>query len=169
MEHKAFEFDWDAFDADLRRVLINALESNNTASLLTYIDGNISELTDPYEGNWLETDWRSQVENADDVHELGEFALTRFYDPLADSGVGAPWIDLGESLPEQFQKAMLGQTVGPPDNPFDPGRMGSYFQSPDQVIQSFDDLSAVRDSRLADYLSLLEACRPKNRGIYVTF
>ena len=169
MEHKAYEFDWRAFDVDLRDGLIDALESNNTAGLTSYIDDNIHQLADPYEGTPLETEWRSQLENPDDIHELGDYALTRFYDPTAESGVGDAWLDLDESLPEQCRNAMLGKTVGPKNNPFDPGRMGSYFQSPDGVIQSLDDLSAVDDARLADYLSLLGICRSKNRGVYVTF
>ena len=169
MEHKAYEFDWLAFDADLHCILFDALESNNTTPLLSYIDANTLELTDPYEGNPLHIDWRSQIDNRDDVHELGDFALTRFYGPLTDFGVGAAWLELEESLAQQCRNAMLGQTVGPPNNPFDPGHMGSYFQSPDGVLQSIDDLAAVDDPRLAGYLALLGNCRSKNCGVYVTF
>ena len=169
MEHRAYEFDWPAFDADLHRVLIDALESNNAAPLLSYIDDNINELTDPFEANPLAADWRSQLKNADDVHEIGDFALTRFYDPSVESGVGDAWLNLDESLAQQCRNAMLGQTVGPANNPFDPGRMGSYFQSPVCVIQSLNDLVAVDDARLAEYLSLLSDCQSRNRGVYVTF
>lgn len=169
MEHKAYEFDWQAFDADLRSSLIDALESDNAAGLMSYIDNNIHQLVDPYEGNPLDTEWRSRLENPDDIHELGDFALTQFYDPTADSGVGDAWLNLDESLPQQCRNALLGITVGPPNSPFDPGRMGSYFQLPTNVIASFKDLVAVDDSRLADFLSLLDICRSKNRGVYVTF
>ncbi len=169
MEHRAYEFDWATFDTDLRPILADALGSNDTSQLLSYIDTNISELTDPYEGLPLTSDWQSQVEHIDEVHTLGDFALTRFYNPVDDFGVGDAWTEISDALNESCQVAMLGQTVGPTDNPFDPGRMGSYFQSPNTVVQSIVELAAVNDPKLADYLSLLNACRSKNRGVYVTF
>lgn len=169
IEHKAYKFNWSAFDADLCPILIDALESNNQGLLLSYIDANIHDLTDPYTGKTLQENWRLQTENRDDIHEFGDFALTRFYDPLADSGVGAAWRKLDNTLPYQCLRAMLGQTVGPPNLPFDPGRMGSYFQSPACVMQSIDVLAAVDDSRLVDYLMLLRSCGSNDFGVYVTF
>ena len=169
MKHKAYRFDWALFDASLHPVLHHALESDSVASLHSYIDANLNDLTDPYEGQSLDRDWRLLIEHINDVHEIGDFALTRFYDALAESGIGGAWLDLSESLPTQFRTAMLGRTVGPPENPFDPGRMGSYFQSADQVIQSVNVLFGTSDQHLMGYMSLLNECRVRQQGLYVTF
>jgi hypothetical protein len=168
MEHKAYVFDWSRFEFDLRLLLTEALATDDTAELEAYIDRHLTELMDPYEGEPLTAEWRDALENRD-VHEYGDYALTRFYDPGDCSGVGYEWARLSEELPEPAAVALLGFTVGPPGRLFDPGRYGSYFQTPAQVRESLAALKPLGLSELAGFVELLERCAAKGRGVYVTF
>jgi hypothetical protein len=64
---------------------------------------------------------------------------------------------------------MLGFAVGPEDNLFDPGRYGSYFQTPQPVQETLSALRPYRCPDLLQYLELLEWCVAERRGVYVTF
>jgi hypothetical protein len=168
MEHKAFAFDWSQYETDLHTLLVEALTSGDTAKLEAFIDRHLGELTDPYEGEPLSEDWRTTLGNRD-VHNFGDYALTRFYDPTDDRGIGCEWARLSEDLPQKAGNAMLGFAVGPAENSFDPGRMGSYFQTPAQVQESLQMLQHHSCPALARYLELLEGCVAEQRGLYVTF
>lgn len=168
MEHKAYAFDWTRFESELHPLLVAALTANETAGLALFIDQHLAELTAPYEGEPLSTDWRSALENQD-VHEYGDYALTRYYDPADCRGIGYGWARLSEELPETAVNAMLGFAIGPAENLFDPGRYGSYFQAPRQVQESLSVLGPHSCPDLAQYLELLKRCVAERRGVYVTF
>jgi hypothetical protein len=168
MEHKAFAFDWPRFERDLYPLLVEALAADDPAGLEAYIDRHRAELTDPDEGEPMSADWRDGMENGD-VHEFGDYALTRFYDPADCWGVGYAWARLSDELPGPVKSALLGSSVGPPERLFDPGRYGSYFQTPDHVRESLAALRRHARPELTRYLYLLEQCAGKRRGVYVTF
>lgn len=168
MEHRAYAFDWLRFESDLYLLLVGALAANDPIELEAYIDQHLDELTDPYEGEPLSPDWRDTLENRD-VHEYGDYALTRFYAPAVCRGIGYEWARLSDELPAPAAKALLGFPVGPGDNRFDPGRYGSYFQTPGGVRESLAVLQAHACPALAEYLWLLEQCAAEGRGVYVTF
>ncbi|MBD2740414.1 hypothetical protein [Coleofasciculus sp. FACHB-1120] len=132
MEHKAFVFDYDSFIYELSNILRNALLTNNNEKLVSFIKQNINSLKDPYEGEALNTSWETMVEPKD-PHQYGDFALMKFYDPQDDIGLGAMWE--WENIQKIFKKecgknsVILGTPFGSKDNYFDPGKMGSYFQS----------------------------------------
>src|SRR5205823_3307806 len=165
-EHKAYAFDWPRFESDLHPVLVRALTDNDPAELEVYIDQHLAELTDPCEGEPLSADWRDALENRD-VHEYGDYALTRFYDPADCWGVGYEWARLSDELPEPAANAMLGSSVGPPERLFDPGRYGSYFQTPKRVRESLAVLKPLAVPELARFVELLERCAAEGRGVYV--
>src|SRR5262245_18717762 len=167
MEHQAYAFDWSRFEFDLLPVLVGALTANNSAELETYIGRHLSELSDPYEGEPLTVDWRDTLGNRD-VHEYGDYALTRFYDPSDCWGIGYGWARLSDELPRLAANTMLGFSVGPAENRFDPGRYGLYFQTPIQVRESLALLQSVGRLELTSYLSLLERCVAEQSGVYVT-
>ena len=123
MEHKAYAFDWSDFDSHLHSILVKALTTNHTIDLEAFIDKHVAELTDPYQGEPLTTDWRDTMENQD-VHEYGDFALTKFYDPSDSFGLGYEWMRLSEELPVDAANAVLGVSIGPLANVFNPGRYG---------------------------------------------
>ena len=101
-----------------------ALAANDSAELEEFIDRYRAELKDPYEGKPLPEDWRETLGNRD-VQEYGDFALTRFYDPNADCGLGCCWNEIDDALPEEDREVLLGLPFGPRHNRFDPGRYGS--------------------------------------------
>lgn len=177
MSHKAYAFDWKAFQRDeLVGLLHDALATDDPASLIRYIENNRNALRDPYEGEPLPVNWRDMLEN-NDVQEFGDYALTRFYDPGDDWGMGNWWSKISNRFPPSDRNALAGFCVGPENNPFNPGRQASCFQTPEQVKQSlgtvekFDPLKLEEYQRklLATFKTLLEDCVEKRLGLYVTF
>ena len=166
MEHKAFAFDWNAFQRHLAPILRDALSSDSVAGLAAFIAHHRQSLTDPYEGEPLPEDWSSLMENRD-VQDHGDFALTLYYSPTADFGIGDSWVALSDGYP--VARSLLGEPFGPAANLFDPGRMGSYFQRPDAVSKSLRDLSADNRPELSSFVDLLERCGAEGMGVYVTF
>ncbi len=73
--------------------------------------------------------------------------------------------------------ALLGVAIGPDENRFDPGRQGSYFQTPEEVVRSLARVRRFKLSRFLDnhrkslrsFQTLLEECQAKGLGVYVTF
>jgi hypothetical protein len=168
MEHKAYAFEWSAFDVNLHPLLVVALTTNDTTGLLAFIGQHFAQLKDPYDGDLLSVDWRENLGNRD-VQEYGDYALTLFYDPAECSGIGCDWAGLSDELPQHAADAMLGFPVGPTENLFDPGRYGSYFQTPGQVQVSLKALQPNSCPQLARFMELLERCVIKQQGVYVTF
>lgn len=107
MEHKAFAFDWLSFESELRPILEASLAGGTGESLCAFIDRHQRELVDPYEGKPIQGNWRSTLESGH-VQELGDFALTKFYDPTEDYGLGAAWLRIDDSLPDAIRAALLG-------------------------------------------------------------
>jgi hypothetical protein len=177
MSHKAFAFDWNAFERDeLYAHLPAALSSGDPTGLIRYIEAHLEYLKDPYEGNPLGDDWQDILETRD-VHNCGDFALTRFYDPVKDSGIWDHWRAIDRQLSKADQAALLGMPFGPSGAYFDPGRLGSYFQTPNQVIRSLARVCQIALPGLTDYQrkalerfqKLLEECQETGHGLYVTF
>jgi len=128
MIHKAFVFEYDAFQSDLRAKLEQSLQTGDVEPLQEFIQSNRSRITDPYEGEPLADDWESLIESKD-AHKYGDFALTRYYDPREDIGLGADWDRVDDLVGSEGTAIVLGTPFGPSDNPFDPGKMGSYLQT----------------------------------------
>lgn len=169
MSHKAFAFDWRRFESDeLYTLITRALESNQVACLVAYIEKHLPELKDPYEGVPLDQTWQELLDNRD-VHEYSDFALTRFYDPAADLGVAEEWIEIDRSLTEAERGVFLGFPIHAAKTAFDPGRMGSYFQTPEQVSESLKIVNQLAITSIASFKRLLESCSQHRLGIYVTF
>ena len=176
MNHKAFVFDYDGFRAEFSRVLAGALEQEDTSALKAWIHARRTELVDPYEGEPLEEDWEDRLENGD-VHEYGDFALTKYYDPAEDIGLGDDWHEMTELLKAIGLEPgiLLGTPFGPPEARFDPGKMGSYFQAPSTVrahLQSVDQLLHHEPSRreqLDPVKRMLRDAVAATKGLYVTF
>jgi hypothetical protein len=135
----------------------------------------LADLTDPFEGDPLPSDWDSMLE-VKDAHAYGDFALTKYYDPTADLGLGAAWEELQDLIANDLDviaSPILGATIGPADSPFDPGKMGSYFQDARQVEANRDRLLALArqssSDEVADAVEMLTQAMRAGRGLYVTF
>jgi hypothetical protein len=176
MTHRAFALDHAAFSAELRPLLLRALETNDCAELARFIDQNLAALSDPYEGEPLAADWRNLLEE-NDAHEHGDFALTKYYDSELDVGLDADWEEIGELLEKSGSSGnlMLGAPLGPEAAPFDPGRQGAYFQSEVEVAQNERELLALlaREPALTEPLGalrgMLSQAARHGKGLYVTF
>jgi hypothetical protein len=127
MSHKAFVFDWDAFRGELAPLLAASLGDGDTTRLVEFGHRHHYSLRDPYEGEPLGDNWAGRL-RLGDVQEAAEIVLTRYYDPTADGGLGEAWLWLEDHLDAEQRPALLGNQFGPEGAPFDPGRMGSYFQ-----------------------------------------
>lgn len=172
MDHKAFAFNDDAFRSELRGLLEQALQEGQVATLRAFIEAHRAELSDPYEGAPLDDDWESQIE-IKDAHQYGDFALTKYYDPTDDVGLGASWQAVDEVLTSHglAEHILLGASLAG----FDPGKQGSYFQSPTMVrenLRRVDDLLATKPAltgQLAALRSMLDATARRGMGLYITF
>ncbi len=167
MDHRAFVLDHRGFTAELRPTLEVALSSEDPAPLRAFILANLPHITDPNEGAPLPGDWEQKLENGD-VHEYGDYALTKFYDVVDDIGLGDLWAQLDEALDAQHRPLLLGSAIGGAA-PFDPGRMGAYFQSPKDVARAFDLLAALRPQTDAPSKALAMLNSAREAGLYVSF
>ena len=170
MEHKAYVFDYDRFHTELAPVLWGALETGNIGKLKRFTDKNRDRLTDPWEGQPLAKDWVAP----DDVHELGDYALTAYYDPTADVGLGEEWERAQrrvlKRIPGEEDAVVLGYPFGPDDAAFDPGRMGSFFRSAESARQHLGAvLAADAPNKLAAVETMLRRAVDAGQGLYVTF
>jgi hypothetical protein len=164
LSHKAFAFDWSAFELELAPQLKLGLQRGDTELLEGFIEAHRKSLRDPYEGEPLPEDWRNLLE-AGDIQELADFALTRYYLPSADFGVGEEWSVLSEMASEAERHAMLGSAF----ESFDPGRMGSYFQSSRIAAASLQILGTLGDGPSEVFKDGLRKAVNSGLGIYVTF
>ena len=169
MIHKAFRFNWNGFDEELRDLLDNALMTNNPSQLVIRINSALNDFSGPYEGEPLTPNWMEVLNDCNDVHEIGDYVLTRFYQPINDCGIGDAWTDIDDRLDIVHRHALLGRTIGPAKNPFDPGKMGSYFQTTSDVAHSLLTLRGLNDQRLDEFTNLLNKCVSSGDGVYVTF
>jgi hypothetical protein len=176
-EHKAFILDYQSFESQLKNILESALENENVSQLSGYISQNQAHLKDPYEGEPLTNEWESMLESQD-PHQYGDFALTMFYDPTEDIGLGYDWENVQETLSQRLTdtSSVLGSPIGPASNYFDPGKMGAYFQSPQQVIENqrllesaFDQEELESSAELEKMLEMLQAAISEGKGLYITF
>jgi hypothetical protein len=162
--HKAFEFDWVTFEADLAPILKRALEADDTGAIERFIQECRVDLRDPYEGETLPSDWRELLE-VGDLQELSDFALTRYYNPTEDFGLAEQWSELSKGIEAPEQESLLGQPFGS----FDPGRMGSYFQTPARAATSLSILRELADPRTSEFVEALKGAVSAGKGLYVTF
>jgi hypothetical protein len=177
MEHKAYVFDWWSFVNTLGSDLYESLRSGDLRDLITFIEDKLDLLKDPYEGERLDMSWRDMLQ-AKDAHEYGDFALTSFYDPTRNIGLGYEWQTIQELVDHHISNAsliVLGTPFGPESNYFDPGKMGTYFQSPSQacdnllrvenLVQRTPDLAKP----LKKLVGMLQQPVAVEQGLYVTF
>lgn len=169
MAHKAFVFDYSEFVRRLKDPLERALSNGDTTALVDLISSNLQSLRDPNEGTPLGPSWERGVESKD-AHQYGDVALTLFYDPREDIGLGADWEALQAVLGREWKEEaspILGHTVGT----FDPGKMGAYFQSANEVRENLRKLKELAPKRpeLAPSIVMLQKAAGASKGLYVTF
>ncbi|HBE18326.1 MAG TPA: hypothetical protein DEG17_01740 [Cyanobacteria bacterium UBA11149] len=178
MEHKAFILDYNAFREEISDSLQKALLTGDLDSLIDFINMNIDSLKDSYEGQPLDYSWETMIE-LKDAHQYGDFALTKFYNPAHSIGLGYEWEDiqniLSSELDETSLSMILGEPFGSENNYFDPGKMGSYFQSPEQVkknwqiIQNLVKFKFKKIDNLSILIGMFQQAVAIEQGLYITF
>ena len=118
-------------------------------------------------------DWRGfQSDLAPILYQALSTGDARGLVTFVDSNLGLSnsWFDLEQGLPPGPRGALLGTAFGPSDQAlFDPGLMGSYFQTLEEVRESLALLEPLPDIELAEFVSLLRAIVDEGQGLYVTF
>lgn len=178
MDRKAFVFDYECFTVELADLLKDSLVTNSVKGLANFIHKNFSLLTDPYEGEPLDTDWEENILEIRDVHEYG-IALTKYYNPDRNIGLSHAWQDIETILASEIYihpyQIILGEQFGYTDRYFDPGRMGSGFQSPEIVRENAEIIESIINTKpelsiaLADLASMLQKAVDSGEGLYITF
>ncbi len=171
MEHKAFLFNYRMFETELKPGLETSLGIGDCAWLKSFIDRNLDELSDPYEGEGLAPGWEDLIEHSD-AHQYGDFALTKYYSPAEDIGLGYGWQASHErfaGLVRRNESPVLGITVGQPQCVFDPGKVGSYFQSERMVIENLAAVASVLGQGGQELIRILQSAVDAKKGLYVTF
>jgi hypothetical protein len=176
MEHKAFVFDYEAFESELKEILETALNLNEIGGLKEFIRINMDYLTDPDEGERLPANWSEMLEYKD-PHQYGDFALTKFYDPIEDIGLGYDWIEIEDVISNKLEGSIsiLGYSVGKNDNYFDPGKMGSYFQPLSMVVDNKNKIDTLMKNKpshlkfLSPVLAMFDLAILANKGLYISF
>jgi hypothetical protein len=177
MEHKAFVFDYNAFAGEVRPLLETSLQTGDVQALRHFINMNLKLLKDPYDGAPLPPDWEAALV-AHDTDEYGDFALTKFYQPDKDIGLGPRWMTLHDTLAavsKTFGTAILGTPLKSGRRVFDPGKMGSYFQTSEQAAGNLKLLRSLRgDGRLngtclPDAIEMYRTVVSAEKGCYITF
>jgi len=122
-----------------------------------------------YSETTLDPDSALAVLERGDAHELGDLALTKYYDPAEDQGLQEHWLAIEGGMPAPLRPSLLGASFGPTSNYFDPGRMGSYFQTSEMAAESCERLLGRPEREMESFMELLVHVIQSSRGLYVTF
>jgi hypothetical protein len=175
-QHKAFVFDHDGFSRDLASILYRALESGDLEPMVQFIEQNRMRLRDPHALTPLDEHWRDKVDLRE-VQQLGDVALTAYYDPREEIGLLEGWEevldDVGREVDGDAVRLLFGEPFGPPQRRFNPGKLGSFFRPWDTVHQHRERLARVMagdhwSDTIADLDGVLREADEARRGLYVT-
>ncbi len=141
-----------------------ALSAEDRESFVRFVDANLTHCLSPYDGSALSPSWKDLLE-VGDAQELADFALTKYYDPADDHGLGETWVEEEAALPENMRPALLGHPIAH----FDPSRQGSYVVAADHAPNSAELLRKAKSALVRDYAGFLENVARRGFGVYVTF
>ncbi|HEY9692878.1 MAG TPA: hypothetical protein V6D15_11765 [Oculatellaceae cyanobacterium] len=176
-DHKAFVFDYNSFERELKSIIEDAIDTGSYEDLERYIIANLNFLKDPHEGESLSEDWKEMLEYQENPDQYGDFAMTKFYNPAEDVGLGHEWADAQSILSNEFEDSsiVLGTPIERNAVFFDPGKMGSYFQSSNMVIENKQKIDILIKQK-PEYAKILEPVTymfecaiAVNKGLYITF
>ena len=153
--HRAFVFD----EAGYRRELAPLLDRNDSAGLTRFIAEHQEQLRNPETGALLE--------EGDELNPVA-VALTAFYDPRANIGLGSAAQTLRFSLIDLYPEGRVfvqGGLLGVPEG---------YFQSAEYVAGSVEILERLREDYprkrdiIEPVLTMLRTAAKAGKGLYIT-
>jgi hypothetical protein len=175
MDHKAYPFNFNAYSLQLHHILVSALASGELRDLTQFVEREKESLSNPYEGDPLPADWRETFKIAK-LQYCGQLALTKYFNASEEIGLGHEWEDAIAALNSagyDGEGIVLGDVVQGGDVVFDPNRLGSYFQTPEKVVDGWHAVRAVMESdpgsSMEWLLRMFEVPKAKGFGLYVTF
>jgi hypothetical protein len=169
--HRAYTLDVDAFARELRPTLDQAVTHGHAPALQAFIQANLPRLTDLRAGAVPLVETWGRTPPPADPQELAALALTAYYLPHHDVGLGALWqdavLDLNAAFGDAGGPIVLGAAMGA----FDPGRRGSYLLTWAIVREHLTTLTRVpaRTPAIDAVHRMLAAADRAGRGLYVTF
>ena len=160
--HQAFVFDEAAF----RRELAPLLDRQADAALESFINDHRARLRDPETGAALELSWRQEPEN-EGFARRAALALTAFYDPTANIGLGSSAQKCRFALMDLYPEGRVfvgGGSLGVPEG---------HFQSAGYVAESVVILERLQAEHrqkadvIDPVLTMLQAALHTGRGLYI--
>ncbi|HPF39536.1 MAG TPA: hypothetical protein PK093_12900, partial [Phycisphaerae bacterium] len=165
----------DSFVSELAPSLRAALITEQCQPLLDFINRHHDLLTSPREGAPIGDDWIATLSSRD-AHQFGAIALTKFYSPSQEMGLGAGWKIVDDILVADgrfLASPILGDPFDADGVVFDPGGMGAYFQSPSMVRTSLGMMRTIArydaTPEVVEAVTMLERAARAGAGLYVTF
>ncbi|MCM0665580.1 hypothetical protein [Flavobacterium tyrosinilyticum] len=189
MEHKSFLFNTSAFTKELSEIILTAGETDNEKLLISFINQNLNDLKSPYSGEELTVEWIEELET-EDIQELADFAMTKYYNPDEELGLSYSWELLLESFDELDLKFnneyyILGKSLDSEKFTLDPGRMGLGFIDSQQISSIHKELISLKQNFInifetesldkeviqayEELIEIYEEAKESNCGLLMTF
>lgn len=154
MEHKAFLFNTEQFNKELRPIILAASKNYDLNLLRSYIMENIGKVRSIYSGELLENNWENELELGN-IQELDDFSMTCFYNPEDDLGLSYSWdilIEVLKTLSTGFDAEyyILGRPLETDTFRLDPGGMGMGFVQMNDTPLILQDLIDLRGALIED-------------------
>jgi hypothetical protein len=160
--HKAFVFDEAAFRRDLAPIL----DRHDDTALEHFISDQRARLRNPRNGVHIESDWRDDAA-FDGFGRRATLALTAYYDPTANIGLGSAASKCRFGLIDLYPEGRVFVGGGVLEV------VGGVFQSAEYVVESVGILETLR----ADFplkieiidpvLGMLHAAASAGQGLYI--
>ena len=171
MEHKAFGFRWNSFREALLPRFYLYLEGR-VDEVADFARAEAGDLFDPYEGMPLRVEQVNEALVRGEHDFIAEAALTAFYAPSEDVGVGYEYLDVHsrlEALGANYAGLLHGSTLSHAGKLFDPGKMGTFFCDLDEAESKSRLVSTIQDANLRRLLEPMAEAGLAAGGLFITF
>lgn len=150
MEHKSFLFNTSAFTKELSEIILTAGDTENETLLISFINENLDNLKSPYSGEKLTKEWHEELET-EDIQELADFALTKYYNPDQELGLSFVWESLLElfddlDLKYNCEYYILGEFLSYKNFTLDPSKMGLGFVNSEHITDIHRELISLKEA-----------------------
>lgn len=189
MEHKSFLFNTSAFTKELSEIILTAGETNNEELLISFINQNLDHLKSPYSGEELTSEWLEELET-EDIQELADFAMTKYYNPDEELGLSYVWeslLELFDDLDLKYNREyyILGESLNFKNFILDPSKMGLGFVNSEHVNDIHRELVSLKENFAAicetenfdektinvyeELIEIYQEAKESNCGLLMTF
>jgi len=162
IKHRAFVFDEQGY----RRELAPLLVRKDPVALTGFIEAHWARLRDPRTGTPLQSNGRVVLEESGPFNEAA-LALTAFYNPGADIGLGSAAQSLRFALIDLYPEGRVFVQGGQLE------AVGGYYQSAEYVAESVAILEALREEYprkleiIDPVLTMLKTAAAASQGLYI--